>query len=177
MSEYRDILGKSCINRKIVDQVVLRVQADESDFTEHLYPLLFDTDSKVSWHAAWVCTHLCKVHPEWFLPYRDDFMKLIQQEGGNEGVKRQILHILEQIPIIEPLNVGFFDFCLEHMFDMKSPFAVQVICLKLAYKMCLLETELLPEYKCILINTELDYFSSAIKSSVRNILKKINKNV
>lgn len=60
------------------------------------------------------------------------------------------------------------------MLDLNQAIATQALCIKMAYKLCRIEPELLPELKLYLENAELEYYSIGVKTCVRNVLKKLN---
>lgn len=62
----------------------------------------------------------------------------------------------------------------EKIFNLNEAIATQALCIKMAYKLCLLEPELLPELKLYLENAEPEYYSSGVKCGIRNVLKKIH---
>ena len=52
---------------------------------------------------------------------------------------------------------------------------VQSLAIRMAYRLCEPEPELLYELRTILESTETEMYSTAVKSAVRNTLKKINQ--
>ena len=52
---------------------------------------------------------------------------------------------------------------------------VQALSIRMAYQLCKSEPELLKELQLILENADTEYYSTGVKTTIRNILKKINK--
>ena len=52
---------------------------------------------------------------------------------------------------------------------------VQALSIRMAYELCQHEPELLQELQLILENTDTEYYSTGVKTTIRNTLKKIRK--
>jgi hypothetical protein len=154
------------------EQFSLWVINNPEQFPE-LYSLSYDTDPKVAWRAAWICEKISYQFPEWFINKRSELAKRIIH-CSNDGSKRSLLNILLHLPVEEPISVEFLNFCLDHMLSPQEPIAIQAQCIKMAYKLCQKEPELLPEFKYILENAELEFYSKGIQSTVRNTLEQLN---
>lgn len=152
----------------LADEFVPWATENPEKFPE-LYSLIFDTDRKIAWRAAWVCEKISYRHPEWFIDKRSELMQLIMQSRF-DGVKRSLFNILLHLPIEEPISVAFLNFCLEHMLSLKEPVAIQAQCMKMAHELCKKEPELLPEFKYILENTEREYYSKGMQTAIRNMI-------
>jgi len=148
--------------------------ADNPECFPEIYDLTFDKDPKMAWRAMWVCEKVSYMFPEWFMDKRSELMQRTMQ-SLNHGSKRSMLHILLHLPIEEPISVEFLNFCLDRMLSPQEPIAIQAQCMKMAYRLCKKEPELLPELKCILENAEPEYYSKGMKSVIRNILKQFKK--
>lgn len=84
------------------------------------------------------------------------------------------LSILYQLPVTGDFPVTLFDYCINHMLSPGESIAVQALCMKLAYKLCMQEQELLRELKVYLENAEPEYYSVGVRCTRKNILKRIN---
>ena len=83
------------------------------------------------------------------------------------------LIILYNIPIPTPISVDLLNYCLDHMLSPQESIGVQALSIRIAYLLCRKEPELLQELQLILENTELDFYSTGVRTTVRNTLKKI----
>ena len=77
------------------------------------------------------------------------------------------------IPIPNPISVDLLNYCLDHMLSPQESIGVQALSIRIAYLLCRKEPELLQELQLILENTELDFYSTGVRTTVRNTLKKI----
>ncbi len=59
------------------------------------------------------------------------------------------------------------------MLSPQESIGVQALSIRIAYLLCRQEPELLQELQLILENTELDFYSTGVRTTVRNTLKKI----
>lgn len=157
-----------------IESITRRILLHPEEFAE-LYALLFLKDEhNVSWRAAWACDRLCRQHPEWLTPKREELMQYAMTTQ-HSGTKRLLLSIVYQLPVSQPLSVPFFDFCLETMLSPDEAVAVQSLCIKLCYKMCLTEPELLPELRLYLENAMQEAYSPGVRNCIKNTLKNIQK--
>ena len=149
VTDFRRLLSES-LSRKIIDQIVTSVSRRPQEFIP-LIQLTKDSQIKIAWRATWACEKLCKMYPEWFVPY---YEQLIQElpDSPHDGIKRLRLSILYQLPVTGDFPVTLFDYCINHMLSPGESIAVQALCMKLAYKLCMQEQELLRELKVYLEN-------------------------
>ena len=91
------------------------------------------------------------------------------------GSKRLLLSILYHAPATKVPSVALLNFCLDAMLSPQESIGVQSLAIRMAYRLCEPEPELLYELRTILESTETEMYSTAVKSAVRNTLKKINQ--
>ena len=139
---------------------------------ETLYALTGDPDQRIAWHALWTCVKLSRKQPHLFFGKRKEMMQKAMQ-ATHQGMKRLWIDMLLQQPILQPLQTDFLDFCLQALCSPQETPAVQALCIKLAYKMCLTEPELLPELEAILENMEEAFYPTATRTARKNTLKAI----
>jgi hypothetical protein len=162
----------SRLSRNFIDAIVASVRNNPEDF-QLLYSLMANSDSKISWRAAWACEKLSESNPEWFIPKYEEITQLAFSTK-HSGTKRLFLSILYNLPVPSEFPVELYNFCLEKMLSPDEAIAIQALSIKLAYKIALKEPELLSEISLYLENTEMEYFSTGVKNCIRNVLKKIN---
>ena len=83
------------------------------------------------------------------------------------------MSILYNIPVSSPISIELLNYCFDHMLAPQESIGVQALSIRMAYKLCKNEPELLQELRLILENTEADFYSTGVKTTLRNILKKI----
>ncbi len=142
------------------------------EYLKDIYQLISDEKQTVSWRAIWVCEKLSEVHPDWFVPLREEIIhKLLNCK--HEGSKRLLMSILYNIPVSSPISIELLNYCFDHMLAPQESIGVQALSIRMAYLLCKNEPELLQELRLILENTDVDFYSTGVKTTIRNVLKKI----
>lgn len=172
MKDFKEML-EGALGRKYIDSIVEQVTASPARFAE-LYALTLHEEEKIAWRATWACEKLSLVLPSLFINRREELMQRAMH-SAHDGVKRLLLNLLHHLPMLEPINVAFFDFCLQGMLSHSESAAGQAVCMKLAYDICLAEPELMSELEAYLDNMEPEYYTAAVQCARKNILKKIRK--
>ncbi|MBO5800027.1 MAG: hypothetical protein J6R41_08395 [Paludibacteraceae bacterium] len=172
MCGFADVLSDGRLGVKKVKALAASVEASP-DMFDVLYGLAFSEDERVSWHALWVCEHLCDNCPELFLDKRNELSELVIS-CGHDGKRRILLNILLALPVDE-VRVGLLNFCFDNMLSPARSIAVQANCMKLALKLCEKEPELLPELKCIVESCEPSFYSKGVQSVIKATRKRLGK--
>lgn len=171
ITDYKEFLTRP-VGRLFLHEIVNSVSVYPDDF-DIVYTLIKDSEKKIAWRAAWACQKVFDKYPHFLEGKQEELMGIVMK-NNHSGTRRILLSILLELPVPEPLPVDFLEFCFNNMLDPNQAIATQAFCIKLAYKLCLLEPELLPELKLYLENAELEYYSPGVKSCVRNVIKKLN---
>ena len=172
IDEYRNTLAmplcKLSID-KLVQEICLH-----PEYLKDIYQLISDDKIVVSWRAIWACEKVSEKHPGWFVPLLDDIIQRLLV-CKHDGSKRLLLPILYNVPASDPVSVDLLNYCLDHMLAPQESIGVQALSIRMAYQLCKSEPELLKELQLILENADTEYYSTGVKTTIRNILKKINK--
>lgn len=171
ISNIREILLKP-LSRNFLDDII-RSTINDPDSFHIIYSLIWDRERKVSWRATWACEKISDAKPEWFGGKEDELISLLLN-CNHDGMKRILLSILYKLPTPEPVPVNLLDFSLQRMLDLKESAGVQSLCIKMAYKLCIKEPDLLYELKVYLENAEPGYYSVAVRTCLKNILRRIS---
>lgn len=168
---YRALLDTK-ISKANIDSIVRSVHNNPENFVE-IYQLMDDPEIRVSWRATWACEKLSETHPFLFEEQIQDIISRLLS-CTHDGSKRLLLSILFNLPVPEELPVPLLEYCFAHMLDKKESIGVQSLCIRLAYRLCRAEPDLLHELRMYLENTETEYYSKAVASAVKNTLRRIN---
>lgn len=158
----------------------LKIERFVSDSAEiwicglYMYRLMSDEKQSVAWRATWVCEKLSEIHPAWFIPLYDDLVYRLS-DCKHQGSKRLLLSILYNLPVTAPVSVELLNYSLDHMLSLQESIGVQSLSIRMAYRLCKHEPELLSELKLILEHANTEFYSTGVKTAIRNILKKIKK--
>ena len=168
--DFKEALGGSISILKI-DRIVHSVESNPEEFPV-IFNLMFDEDIKVSWRAVWTCEKLSERHPDWFIPKQNELIEILLATT-HDGKKRLYLSILSNLPLPEPYSVALLDFTMDKMLDPEESIGVQALSVKLAYRLCKIDPDLLYEFKLRLQSADMINYSKGLRASVRNILKKV----
>lgn len=171
IANYREYLSRP-IAQLFLRDIVNSVGAYPADF-EIIYALITDNEKNIAWKAAWACQKVFNKYPDFLKGKQNELVDIILK-NNHCGTRRILLAILLELPVPEPFPVDLLDFCFFRMLNPDEATAVQALCIKIAYKLCLCEPELLPELKLYLENADPEYYSSGARSCIRNVLKKID---
>ena len=170
--EFRKALAVP-INNLSIDALVQEI-CSQPEYLEDMYRLISDEEQTVSWRAIWACEKMSKLHPGRFVPLYDDILQKLLI-CRHDGSKRLLLSVLYNVPAPTPIPVDLLNYCLDRMLSPQESIGVQALCIKLAYELCKQEPELLKELQLILENTDSEFYSTGVRTTIRNILKKIKK--
>ena len=166
---YRSHLYRP-LSKRFVDQLVAEIFANPDDF-ETVYKLIFDSDEKVAWRAAWAGQKISEKHPEWFSSSQFSEIATLALTTKQGGLQRGCLSIINNLVIPTPIPVDLLNNCYDWMVSSTSPISVQVLSMKLIFRCCLLEPDLKTEFSAYLENINFEDYSSGFKSAANNILK------
>ena len=169
---YRDQL-KNPASLGYINVIVQSAKADSIDFGE-MFDLMFDTDSDVAWRAGWVCDKISRKNPELFSSIQ------IQQIVDNvlitkhHGVRRGFLSLLNNLPLPEEISVNLINQLFEWMILPKADVSVQVLSMKLLYKICLIQPDFKQELHAYLENISPEDYTPGYIATRRKIIKLLN---
>ena len=96
----------------------------------------------------------------------------------HEGKKRLLLTLLLRQPFeCDTLRTDFIDFCFETIQSSHESCSNRALCMKLAYEQCRFFPEFLSELSNCLEIISAESLSSGLKTTRRNVMKKILKDV
>lgn len=169
--DYREHLFRP-LSRHFVDYLVLEIFANPADF-DIVYQLIFDSEIKVAWRAAWACQKISEKHPEWFTEKHYLELANLAIKTSHGGLHRGCLSVLYNLTIPNPIPVNFLNACFEWMISPRFPIAVQATSMKILFEICKLEPDLIPEFRTYLETISPDDYSKGFNATRNNILKKL----
>jgi hypothetical protein len=152
---------------------ILSLAHDNDSLKKELYDLAICEDEKVGYQAAWILTHFSSQDNKWLYNKQGELIdKVLACRHG--GKRRLILTLLYKQPLVDMTRIDFLDFCLERMISKEELPAVQSLCMKIAYELCLPIPELMQELNTMLEMMEAD-LTPAIRAIRKSILKAMQK--
>lgn len=136
---------------------------------EQLVSYLFEGDTRLSYRACWVMTHLpYRGNEEWFPACNRlaDYLLCCT----HTGICRMLLSLLLEQPLEGEPRVDLLNYCLEEMLSPFQPAGVRTQTLKLGYRLSLSHPELKQEFLCMMEMMEENNLPPSMKAAKRNIL-------
>ena len=163
------------IDIKTIQSLCLSIrQSRQSALLNQLFSLAFDKDSRVSYNALWVLSHL---NSDEINSLNDRRNQIIDQLllTDHTGIKRLSLSLLNRLPLsADNMRSDFLDYCFAHICST-DPYAIRALCLKLVFSHCKIYPELTTE---LLSHLELMGYGDlppALKATRKDILSRISK--
>ncbi|MBR4840230.1 MAG: hypothetical protein IK005_07130 [Paludibacteraceae bacterium] len=172
MEKIKEILRSHRLNKYEIEQIAESIGKNAEKI--HTLLLWAQEEDPFAWHAWWVCDHLAKGDHMLFCEHYGAIIRQLL-ESHHDGKQRLMLNVLMNTQSSDPISIPLLNFCLDNMLSPKKSTAVQASCIKMAYKLCQKEPELLPELKVILENADPDFFTPATKGVTTKVLKAIGK--
>ena len=166
--DYREHLLRP-LSRHFVDYLAQEIFVVPTDF-EIVYRLIFDSDEKVAWRAAWACQKISAKHPEWFNDIHFIELAKLTISTKQGGLQRGCLSVLNNIQLPDSIPVEFINACFDWMVSFKSPIAVQALSMKMLLRICQKEPDFKPELVAYLENIDFENYSAGFKSTRKNVL-------
>jgi len=170
---YRELLLQP-LTLRYADNLALEIFANPADF-DIIYRLIYDTEMKVAWRAAWVCQKLSEKYPEWFNDKQFEELATLAISTKHGGLHRGCLSILNNITLPNPIPVDLINACFEWMISPKYPIAVQALSMKLLYAICLKEPDFKPELLAYLENIDPECYSVGFNTTRKNVIRMLKK--
>ncbi len=167
--DYREHLLRP-LSLRYIDILVAKVIENPRDF-KLIYNLIFDSEVKVAWRAAWACQKISEKHPEWFTENHFNELSNHALTTSHGGILRGCLSILKNIKFPNSISVDFINACFDWMVSPKSPIAVQAMSMKILYLICIKIPDFTPELKLVLQQTDLNCYSPGYICARNKILK------
>lgn len=173
--DYAAILA-SGTSRNLIDTITNDIYCTPENFNE-LYDLLFCSDIKIAWKAAWAVEKIARKYPEIIDIKQINAITDLLITTKHNGQQRLLLSILYSVPVVNPINVHLLNICFDFVSSDKYPVAIQSLALKMLVKFCAIEKELIPELEAYLESIGSQILAPAMQSSMRFALKALRKNI
>lgn len=170
----RAVLSKT-IGKKEVDMLRTILLNDVGQF-EAVFQMIFSTNKKIAWHAAWVIEKVSKKEARFFSDEKN--LQLINFVLSNKhpGLQRLCFIILFYLPVYQPVSVEFINLCFEQMLSPRKSVGVQVLSMKMLRKIGMIEKDFIPELIASLENADDNLYSPGFIAAKRKVIKSLNNN-
>ncbi len=120
--------------------IVNYIGEDKKKFKE-LLEVFAKGDIRLTQRAAWPLSYVLEQHPN-LAKHHIPFLVQLLDKPLHVAVKRNVLRLLQTIPIPESELGPLADKCFQYLRDRHEPIAVKAFAMTVLYKICLLEPAL-----------------------------------
>lgn len=147
----------------------------DEDNISTLFKIMSDNpDSKISYHAALIFSHLSTEDKEIYLSPKTSELIGLALSAQNTQNQRAYFSILADMPHINENNMVLLDFCLSHIPDARMSLACRSYMIKIATNLCKPYPELMNEL-AICLELLPAGLAPSLSSAKRNALRYIRK--
>lgn len=140
---------------------------------EELVKLFLKGPYRVSQRAAWPISYCVEANPQLIDPHLKRIVRNLSAGDLSVAVKRNIVRLLQFIPIPKSLQGEVADTCFQFLKDGHETIAVRAFSMSVLFNIAQVETELQRELQ-IALEDLLPHASVAIRTRARNLLRRLN---
>lgn len=167
--DYRKELSKT-LNLNLLEPIVQWGLTNFDEF-EKLFALLSHENSKIARRAAWACEKISLSKPCYFQDEHIIALVEIAISTQNHGLLRNCLVMLNNLSAPKSIDIELMNACYGWLNSELSPIAVKALAIKILFRFCVIEPDLIPEFIATLEYTDSFMLSAAVQATKRNTLK------
>jgi hypothetical protein len=160
-------------SRRQMLKIVQYVGSSPERFGE-LVDVFLNGPYQVTQRSAWPLSNCTELHPALVKPHLKKLIAFLAKAGEHDAVKRNILRLLQFIPIPKSLQGKTADLCFQFLGDTKEPIAIRVFAMtvlaNLANENPELKNEIIP-----MIEDQMPYGSAGFVSRGKKVLKELKR--
>lgn len=137
---------------------------------EQLMLLFLQGEYRVVQRSAWIISMVAENHPALIAPHLHQMVKRLKDEGIPVAVKRNVIRVLQFIPIPEDLHGEVMNICFEFLSDPQETIAVRCFSITVLDNLAKAYPEIKQEI-LLIVSDQLQHSPSAgFKSRARRVL-------
>lgn len=145
---------------------------DSQQRFDELVKLFLHDEYRVIQRAGWPLSYAAIAHPQLVKKHLPVLVKTLRKEKLHNAVKRNIVRLLQDVPIPEKLHGEVMDICFAFIADMQEAIAVKAFSLTILENLSKQYPEIKHELK-VIIEERWDYETAAFHSRAKKILKNV----
>ena len=147
---------------------------NEKHFTL-LMQLFLKDEYRVVQRSAWIVSMVADHHPKLLFPHLNVMVKRMEEPNLPVAVKRNVIRILQTIPIPKKLQGAVMEMCFHFLADPKEAIAVRCFSMTVLANLSKDHPEVKNELTTIVQSALEQKPSAAIRARARKVLKEIEK--
>ncbi len=159
-------------SKALTDKIVAYTGNNQSRFND-LIAMLLDDNPRLVQRVAWPLSYCVRNHPKLLNPHFSSVLKIARKSGVHDGVKRNIMRLLQFVDIPKRFQGKAVAVCFELM-DTHEPIAVRVFAMTVLANIAKQQPGLKNELT-VIIEDQLPYGSAGFVSRGRKILRELKK--
>ena len=159
--------------KRQVKKIARWIGHDKNRFKQ-LMELFLHGDYVITQRSVWILSHCAESYPELISPWLKPIIKKMQEPSVHDAVKRNVLHILQNIEIPAPLLGIVVSLCFDYLNSLESPITVKALSMTVLLNIARSEPDLQHELQLV-IEQMFPYVGAALRARSRIILKELAK--
>ena len=140
-----------------------------------LMNLFLKDEYRVVQRAAWIVSMVADRHPKLLLPHLSAMVKRMEEQNLPVAVKRNVVRVLQNIPIPKKLQGMVMNLCFHFLADPKETVAVRCFSMTVLGNLSKVHPEVKNELTTIVKATLEQKCSAGFHARARKVLKEIDK--
>lgn len=150
------------------DRIVGYVGSDKTRLNA-LVKVFLEGDALIQQRAGWPLSYCVQHHPSLILPHLGKLLKLLERKEVHNAVTRNIVRMLQDVPIPKRYQGRLMNICFEFIADPQQLVAIKAFSLTILDNLATQYPEIIPELKLI-ITERWPHETAAFHSRARKIL-------
>ncbi|SRR5690606_1172815 len=161
------------VSKKTIEQLIDYVCVNKDRF-EALFKLFYNSEGLVRLQSAWALSYCVERYPDWITPQIGKLLRLLETNTEPEGVRRNVMRMLQFATIPKRLHGRAFSICMERLMDSGEAVAVKVFAMTVCAKIAEHNADIARELT-IALEDQLPYGTAGFKSRASKILRKLGR--
>lgn len=145
-------------------EVWLKLFEEHPSYFEEAIVLAKTDQADVAWRATWLLGKSMKKNDPRLTAHNADFIQALA--GKKDGHQRELLKVLEKLPLDEEQEGYLFDQCMTIWETVNKSPSVRSFAMKFIFKVCQKHPELKSEIEFLLQDEYLESLSAGIRKSI-----------
>jgi len=153
---------------------IVRWVGSSPDRMDQLVKLFKSSEYRVIQRAAWPLSYIAIAHPSLIKKHLSSLVKLLNQQPQPDAVTRNILRLLQSVPLPASLQGTVMDACFRFIEDPAQAIAIKAFALTVVTGMAKDYPAIIPEIK-LLIESQATTQTAAFKSRAKRSMELFDK--